>query len=175
MRDYKWVTSRQLKKGQVIDEIKTGSCRMSASYTITEANGAFVSYYTFDQKDRIETIPAEGALFKVYLTEEEHKQKWSESADKIAEILKDPISQMSFEDHTMWNGWAECNIWDLAQSLHDHNLELLGWFYLDCPKTSLGGETLNIGLAAADKETGETFWCHYSTLWLEDMMEDYYE
>lgn len=115
MRDFKYVTAAELKPGQVIEEIKHDGKMWCAKFTIVEANNAFVSYYTFDNKDHIETVYSEGALFMVYLTEEEHRAKWNDKAKDLVEKLKDPIVS-DHGSHEMWNGWMDCDPWDLQRT-----------------------------------------------------------
>lgn len=173
MRKLKWVSSHELKPGDVVDSYQNadGIVHM-ASWLVREASSLLITWDQWcDPKNR-ETISALGCKFAVPMTWEEFHNQWREQAKEVVEILRaGPITALDSNSHTMWNAWLGADAYELAQSLHDNRLKLLGWFPLDSPKYSWLGEPLDIGVAA-EYPDGEKMWCHYSKEWLNDIINE---
>lgn len=100
-------------------------------------------------------------MFSVELTEEELEEKYKDAIQEIKEALDHDLGQMDGY-HEMNNTWLYAgNLAEMASSLNEHNLRILGYATLSVPKHSMFGNVLDIGVVA-EYDSGERIWCHCS-------------
>lgn len=109
-----------------------------------------------------------------YLTFQETNQ-WYEDNYKLTPTainnlygLFNDMSSVGDACHELWNGWIDSNWYEMSLTLEEENFWLVG--VARAPyKWTVGGDC--IAFVAEYYDTGERFWCHGSTSWVEDMRE----
>lgn len=80
--------------------------------------------------------------------------------------------------HEMWNGWVDCDFYEMAAELSDEDFYLVGIAPAPWSKDDIFGKGKSVAFIAEYYDSGERFWCHGSLDWVEGMreqMEDIYE
>ena len=120
-----------------------------------------------------QTLPLD-ALYEVKLTEKEFTEKYFIEAKAVWEACQNKMFSEYAGYHEMYNAWIDYDPFCMAANLRKNNAELLGYFELEHIKNSwLSGTELDIGLVVREGE--DTYWCHASKKYLDDMVKEYKE
>lgn len=98
------------------------------------------------------------------LTEAEIHARDFNMAREIALAMDHEMYDEGDAYHEMWNGWIDCDPYDMAYRAKDQKIMVLGWFKLKGHQIRM--DDLDIGIVAED-ETGDRFWCHAASRWFE--------
>ena len=172
MRDKtKKVTWKHLKPGTRIHGYSLEGFHTFAPGTVVSANTAYVTYLAFDKDER--KISSE-AMFEIDMTQEEINRKYKSTAKKVVEGLKNTVSEYEAGPHEMWNSWIRLDPLEMAATCEEEDMSVIGCFKLDIPNICMfGDDELDIGIVAQYNDTGEKFWCHAYSKWLDDIFENW--
>lgn len=174
-RQVKKVPPSEVNVGDVVESYIQDGTYHSASdgWLVVGKMGAAITLQFLRGKPVQIALSTEGLMFEVPLTEEEYRGKYEARAQEIMQVLTaDPLSPLSWDDHTMDNAWIDCDIWDFAAACEDQHVKVLGWFPLESVKHGWFQE-YDIGIVGQDTDTDEIFWTHYNSEWIKDMEEWY--
>ena len=110
---------------------------------------------------------------KLYLPDEREP---AGNAYCIMGFIDEVMSKAYEATHEMNNTWLYAgDLTEIASSLNEHNLRIIGYATLSVPKHSMLGNLLDIGVVA-EYNDGERIWCHCSNehrkFLLEGRLED---
>lgn len=162
----KKVPIKELKIGDIFDDLYTDSSMRMAKFEVIEKCEGFVKLKVFNET--IETHSTENCYAGIELSTEEKLKKF---ANDIAELKKNIQNEIPFISteigyHEMWNSWIDTDFCDMAMKCISNNIKIIGHCHLDNPLKSYG-ITLDIGIIAED-DIGNRFWCHASSKWFDD-------
>ena len=155
-RETKYISLSELKVGMEIQGYKKGNtesfCRQEVKSI--KNNSVVLSWGSILEK-------ASDYMFSVELTDEELKEKYKDAIQEIREALNHDLGQVDGY-HEMWNSWLFAyDLAEMASTLNEHNLRIIGYATLTASKQTMFGTTLDIGVVA-EYEDGERIWCHFS-------------
>lgn len=165
VKDYKKIPLRKVPIGTEFKTLITPNGSHSASFKLINKCGAFVTLRVFDERD--ETYSIEDAFIKVPLTEDEKRAKYDKAAKELIAAMKNkiPFEPANIGYHEMWNGWLDCDPWDMAAKCEDQKIKIVGYCELEAySRENTFNIDLDIGVVAED-EFGSRFWCHASSNW----------
>lgn len=163
----KYVTYKQLKKGQEIQGWENGNSSTLTSAIVKEINPAFVSVMKWGRFP--EQIPAEDTKFIVYMNEEEFKNKYQQGAKDIIKALENMLCDYEIGSHEMWNSWVYYDPFQMAKACKKNKIRIIGL----CENVYQRYENeKDVGICAED-EDGTKFWCHASEDYITRMIKVY--
>lgn len=165
IKDYKKIPLRDVPVGTEFGTLITPNGTHWASFKLINKCGAFVTLRVFDERD--ETYSTEDAFITVPLTEDEKRAKYDKAAKELIAAMKNkiPFDSKDIGYHEMWNGWLDCDPWDMAAECEDQKIKVVGYCELgDYSKEITLNRELDIGVVAED-EFGNRFWCHAFSDW----------
>lgn len=166
----KWVPITQCKVGDRLTDIKVGNCYTMATRYIVAMTDGFTTFALWTPTGKTEIFSNEGLYAEVPMSDQEYKNQWKASAVALRIALAEPISQMDWSSHDWDNGWIEDTIWEMADSLHDRNYDLIGWFPLETLYRDF-----DIGMAVHDKRDDQIFWVHWKLEYIINAIKEYDE
>ncbi len=170
MTETKYIPFSELKVGMEISGWKKGSSTCFANREIKVIKNNTIS---FNWGDSLEN--ASDYMFEVELTDEELEEKYKDAIEEIKEALNHNLGQVDGY-HEMWNSWLYAgDLAEMASTLNEHKLRIIGYATLSVPKHSMLGQILDIGVVA-EYDDGERIWCHFSDnhrKYLLGLVEDY--
>lgn len=169
----KYVTAKNLTKGQKIFGTKTNDSLNFFTGYVKEINCAYVILNKWKPDGEEEKIDS-NLMFEVYMPDEEFEKKYAEGAVKVLIDIQNTLSYDEIGYHEMWNGWLYGNPFEIAKDCEHEKIHILGHCSYIQPKY-IGynlSETLDIGVCA-EYEDGERFWCHYSSAHMKEMIKTY--
>ena len=169
MTETKYIPFSELKVGMEIRGYKKGC---SETYFLQDVK-AIKKNSVILSSESLEN--ASDYMFSVELTEEELEEKYKDAIQEIKEALSHDLGQVDGY-HEMWNSWLYADsLAEMASSLNEHNLRILGYATLSVPRHTMFGTVLDIGVVA-EYNNGDRIWCHCSNehrkYLLEDELED---
>lgn len=170
MTETKYIPFSELKVGMEIHGYKKGC---SESFCRQEVKSIKKNSVTLSWGETLEN--ASDYTFSVELTDEELEEKYKDAIQEIKEALNHNLGQVDGY-HEMNNTWLYAgDLAEIASSLNEHNLRIIGYATLSVPKRSMLGNLLDIGVVA-EYNDGERIWCHCSNkhrkFLLEGKIED---
>lgn len=170
MTETKYIPFPELKVGMEIRSYKKGC---TESFCHQEVKSIKKNSVTLSWGETLEN--ASDYMFSVELTGEELEEKYKDTIQEIKEALNHDLGQVDGY-HEMNNTWLYAGgLAEIASSLNEHNLRIIGYATLSVPKHSMFGSLLDIGVVA-EYNDGERVWCHCSNkhrkLFLGDKIED---
>lgn len=173
MTEEKYVTYKQLKKGQEISGVKQESSRRSFKGYVKEANVAYVILELWEHGGTEEKYPSQGTLFAIKMTEEEIQAKYNQKAGEFVKAIQNRLESYEIGPHEMWNSWLSSDPWELTQACVKEKLTIIGSCYDIVPKRPMfSDELLDVGVCVEDEE-GNRFWCHFGSSDIEIMKRRY--
>lgn len=169
----KYVTYKNLHKGQKICGTRDENCTSSFTAFVKESNVAYVTVEKWNPGGDIEKIPST-AMFEVELTEAEYKAKYREKAKEVLKSLENKLYVDEIGPHSMWNAWLDNSPYDIAANCRKEKIRIIGVCTDIVPKTTFFGTVLDIGVCA-EHEDGERFWCHFDSDTIASMKKRYKE
>lgn len=174
MTEEKYVTYRQLKKGQEVVRTKQGNTTRGFRGYVKEANVAYVVLELWEHGGEEERFSSEETLFGIEMTEDEIRAKYNAKAGEIVKAIQNRLESYEIGSHEMWNAWLSSDPWELAQSCVREKLTIIGSCYDINPKYAMfSGDLLDVGICTED-EDGDRIWCHFRSEDVE-IMERRYE
>ena len=193
MKDTKTIPVKSLKVGDIIDTLidKSGDVDqyVMAKWEVIEVTGAYIKLAEWCKHDRIITKSTEDLYTEIPLTKEEFRKKYQHDANYIYTKMLQPISQADRDywvlhnEHTLDNGWAMGDCYEMAKECKERGIKLIGWTPLtDAQKRhSWTGEVLDTAIIYEylyndDDPFEETtwYWVHYKKEWIDDMLHFYF-
>lgn len=156
MTETKYISFSELKIGMEIKGYKKGNTTSFCTQDIVaiKNNTVKLSWGTSLEN-------ASDYMFEVKLTKEELQEKYKDVIQGIKEALNHDLGQVDGY-HEMWNSWLYAHdLAEMASTLNEHKLRIIGYATLTVPKHSMLGNLLDIGVVA-EYEDGERIWCHFS-------------
>ena len=156
-RETKYIPLSKLKVGMEIQGYKKGNTTSFCTQDVVAIKNNTVSLSWGTTLEN-----ASDYMFSIELTDEELQEKYKDAIQEIKEALKHDLGQVDGY-HEMWNSWlCANNLAEMASSLKEHKLKIIGYATLTTPKTTMFGTTLDIGVVA-EFDNGERIWCHTSS------------
>lgn len=156
MSETKYIPFSELKVGMEIRSYKKGC---SETFCRQDVKSIKNNSVTLSWGETLEN--ASDYMFSVELTEEELKEKYKDAIQEIKEALNHDLGQVDGY-HEMYNTWLYAGgLAEIASSLNEHNLRIVGYATLITPKQTMFGTILDIGVVA-EYDNGERIWCHCS-------------
>jgi len=156
MNETKYISFSELKVGMEICSYKKGC---SETFHRQEIKSIKNNSVTLSYGETLEN--ASNYIFSVELTDKELEEKYKDVIQEIKEALNHNLGQVDGY-HEMNNTWLYAgNLAEMASSLNEHNLRIIGYATLSVPKQTMFGTTLDIGVVA-EYDDGERIWCHSS-------------
>ena len=153
-RETKYISLSELKVGMEIQGYKKGC---SESFCRQEVKSIKNNSVTLSWGTTLEN--ASDYMFSIELTDEELQEKYKDAIQELKEALKHDLGQVDGY-HEMWNSWlCAGSLAEMASSLNEHKLRIIGYATLTTPRITTFGTTLDIGVVAEYKD-GERIWCH---------------
>jgi len=169
----KYVTYKQLKKGQEICGVKQESLWGSFKGYVKEVNVAHVILELWEPGGTEEKYPSHGTLFGIKMTEDEIRAKYNQKAGKFVKAIQNRLESYEIGPHEMWNSWLSSDPWELTQACVKEKLTIIGSCYNIIPKHAMfSDELLDVGICVED-EDGDRFWCHFRSSSIEIMKRRY--
>jgi hypothetical protein len=166
MSETKYISFSELNVGMEIHSYKKGC---SETFCRQDVKSIKNNSVTLSWGKTLEN--ASDYIFSVELTEEELKEKYKDAIQKIKEALNHDLGQVDGY-HEMYNTWLYAgNLAEIASSLNEHNLRIIGYATLITPKQTMFGTTLDIGVVAEYDDGGERIWCHCSNEHRKSILE----
>lgn len=165
MTETKYISFSELKVGMEICGYKKGC---TESFCRQEVKSIKKNSVTLSWEETLEN--ASDYMFSVKLTEEELEEKYKDAIQEIKEALNHDLGQVDGY-HEMNNTWLYAgDLAEIASSLNEHNLRIIGYATLSAPKRSMLGNLLDIGVVA-EYNDGERIWCHCSNEHRKSLLE----
>lgn len=165
MNETKYIQFSELKVGMEIRSYKKGC---SETFCRQDVKSIKNNSVTLSWGETLEN--ASDYMFSVELTEEELKEKYKDAIQEIKEALNHDLGQVDGY-HEMYNTWLYAgSLAEIASSLNEHNLRIIGYATLITPKQTMFGTTLDIGVVA-EYNDGERIWCHCSNEHRKSILE----
>ena len=156
MTETKYISFSELKIGMEIKGYKKGNTTSFCTQEVISIKNNSVSLSWGNTLEN-----ASDYMFEVELTKEELQEKYKNDIEEIREALNHDLGQVDGY-HEMWNSWlCARDLAEMASTLKEHKLRIIGYATLTVPKTTMFGTTLDIGVVA-EYEDGERIWCHTS-------------
>ncbi len=157
MFETKYIPFSELKVGMEICGYRKGNCETFCRQEVKSIKNYSV---TLSWGETLES--ASDYKFSVELTDEELEEKYKDVIKEIKEALNHDLGQVDGY-HEMDNSWLYAgSLAEMASSLNEHNLRVIGYATLSVPKrTMFSNELLDIGVVA-EYDDGERIWCHSS-------------
>lgn len=172
MGELKYVTYKNLKKGQEISGAKSCTEHHGFKGYVKEANAAYVIVEKWEKGGREEKYSSD-FMFGVEMTDEEFRSKYNSFAGEIIEKIQSKMIYDEIGYHEMANGWLSSDPWEMAKSCKERKYCVIGHSSDITPKTAMfSGEVLDVGVCAED-EDGERFWCHFRSDDIEILVRRY--
>lgn len=166
----KYVTYKNLKKGQEIHGTKDGNCTRMCSAFVKEINPNFVTVEMWRKGGDIEKISTH-CMFAVEMTEKEFEDKYRADAKEVIKDIQNKLHKDEIGYHEMWNSWLYGTPFEIAKACKEQSIKIVGHCSdIVAKENMISGHKQDIGVCA-EYEDGERFWCHYSTEMLNDMLE----
>lgn len=164
-REIKYISLSELRVGMEIQGYKKGC---SESFCCQEVKSIKNNSVTLSWGTTLEN--ASDYMFSVELTDEELQEKYKDAIQEIKEALNHDLGQVDGY-HEMWNSWLYgADLAELASTLNEHNLRIIGYATLTTSKITMFGTTLDIGVVA-EYEDGERIWCHTSSEHIKSLLD----
>lgn len=153
----KYISLSELKVGMEIQGYKKGNTTSFCTQEVVSIKNNAVKLSWGESLKN-----ASDYMFCIKLTDEELQEKYKDAIQEIKEALNHDLGQVDGY-HEMWNSWLYAyNLAEMASTLNEHNLRIVGYATLTVPKHAMfSDELLDIGVVAEYKD-GERIWCHFS-------------
>lgn len=169
LNDYKTIKISEARIGDEIIAIHPDehTTKMGPHYTINKKRKNTVEAVN-SWTNEIETFNSD-IMVDIELTEFERNTKYFEEAKNVVEAMSHELYDEGDAFHEMWNGWIDCNPYDMAANAKEEQITIIGWFKLRRPKGDL-----DIGIVA-EYPDGDRFWDHASSEWFTNWRKWYPE
>lgn len=170
-KNTKFVTWRNLEKGQKIRGWQCDGSHRMASAIVKDTNPAVVTLLVFGKTE--EEVDSEANMFEVDMTEDEIHAQYEKAA---AEIIKNiqielPISEIG--EHEMWNGWISCDAYEMAMALAADSIKVVGHCTEIVPKHAMfSNDLLDVGICI-EYDDKERCWCHARSSDIDNILENW--
>lgn len=170
--EFKEVSWRNMRPGDIIHQFKCGNKTAMGSYKVLSANvGNIVLQSTYHENAIPETYNPEEFKLIVECTEEEFRERYHKAASEVVEALQNTISYDAIGEHEIWNGWLGIDAYEFAQIISKEDFKIIDVCY-DIPIKHGLFDDFDIAVVI-EYSDGERFWCHYKSQWLSDIFEDW--
>lgn len=157
IREIKYIPLSELRVGMAIQGYKKGC---SEAFCCQEVKSIKNNSVTLSWGTTLEN--ASDYMFSIELTDEELREKYKDAIQELKEVLNHDLGQVDGY-HEMWNSWlCADNLAEMASSLNENKLRIIGYATLTTPKLTMFDTTLDIGVVA-EYDNGERIWCHTSS------------
>ena len=173
IKDYKTIPITELTSNDIIIAIhpkpNQTSCgpnyRLIAKYStqVELIDDWYNKHHLFDNNITVD----------IQLTEQEKHTRDFDKAKEIAQAMEHELYDAGDAIHEMYNGWIDCNPYDMAKVVKEMDITIIGWFWL---YSNIINKTydLDIGIVA-EYSDGDRIWCHANSKWFKDWKTYYPE
>ena len=170
--EYKEVSWRSLKPGDIIKEYRYGNTHAFGKWEVVELNVARIGLRSlYGENNPVNYYSTDDFTYMIPYTDEEMRERYHQGASEVIEKLRNSVPYDVIGYHEMYNAWVGCDAYEFAQSIKNERIDIIGVCY-EVPTKDTAFDMFDVGIVAED-ETGERFWCHYKNDWLKDLFEDW--